>query len=144
MQSLIGPIRSKALWRRHVLNRAKPWLVLAVLIFAACGEYNSKKDSQSHFSTMLERACAYINSTDTINLDSARQIGLELLEHAAVKDSTVNRLKVLRLLTDVARMDMNYEEQMRWASLLATACRERGDETEALRTESEIGITPFL
>ncbi|MBQ3631849.1 MAG: hypothetical protein II949_11505 [Prevotella sp.] len=93
---------------------------------------------------MLERACAYINSTDTINLDSARQIGLELLEHAAVKDSTVNRLKVLRLLTDVARMDMNYEEQMRWASLLATACRERGDETEALRTESEIGITPFL
>jgi len=49
-------------------------------------------------------------------------------------------MEVLRQLTDVARIHLDYPEQVKWASELATLCREQGDETEALRTESEIGI----
>ena len=57
-----------------------------------------------------------------------------------MKGSVTNRMEVLRLLTDVARIHLDYPEQVKWAAQLATLCREQGDETEALRTESEIGI----
>ena len=57
-----------------------------------------------------------------------------------MKGSTDNQIEVLRLLTDVARIHLDYPEQVKWVSELATLCREQGDETEALRTESEIGI----
>ena len=57
-----------------------------------------------------------------------------------MKGNTSNRMDVLRLLTDVARVHLDYPEQVKWAAQLATLCREQGSETEALRTESEIGI----
>ena len=117
----------------------------------------------SDFRASLLRARVYAYPGDAMNLDTARQMGMALLEHDSVagsadshssrprfqRDAVVghasqrdaaNRMEVLRLLTDVARVRLDYPEQMKWASELATLCREQGDETEALRTESEIGI----
>ena len=105
----------------------------------------------SDFRAELLRARVYAYPGDAMNLDTARQMGVALLEHDSVKGSVDNRMEVLRLLTDVARIHLDYPEQVKWASELATLCREQGDErlrvgehgsgmTEALRTESEIGI----
>ena len=94
----------------------------------------------SDYRAELLRARVYAYPGDAMNLDTARQMGVALLEHDSVKGSTDNRMEVLRLLTDVARVHLDYPEQVKWASELATLSREQGDETEALRTESEIGI----
>ena len=94
----------------------------------------------SEFRAELLRSRVYAYPNDAMNLDTARQMGLALLEHDSVKASASNRMEVLRLLTDVARVHLDYPEQVKWASELATLSREQGDETEALRTESEIGI----
>ena len=116
-------------------------LYIAVLTVAGCsGGSGMKGDSSSGFSITLERAKGYTYPTDTLNLDTARQMALALLEYDSVKTDVGKRMDLLRLLTDVARMGLDYEEQVKWASQLAMLCREQGDETEALRTESEIGI----
>lgn len=116
-------------------------LYIAVLTVAGCsGGSGMKGNSSSGFSITLERAKGYTYPTDTLNLDTARQMALALLEHDSVKTDVSKRMDLLRLLTDVARMGLDYEEQVKWASQLAMLCREQGDETEALRTESEIGI----
>ena len=94
----------------------------------------------SDFRAELLRTRVYAYPHETMNLDTARQMGVTLLEHDSVKSSVTNRMEVLRLLTDVARIDLDYPEQVKWAAQLAALCREQGDETEALRTESEIGI----
>jgi len=94
----------------------------------------------SAFSAEMLRAQVYAYPHEAMNLDTARQMGVALLEHDSVKGSADNRMKVLRLLTDVARIHLDYPDQVKWATQLAMLCREQGDETEALRTESEIGI----
>ena len=94
----------------------------------------------SDFHAELLRARVYAYPNDAMNLDTARQMGVALLEHDSVKGSIDNRMDVLRLLTDVARIHLDYSDQVKWATQLATLCREQGDNTEALRTESEIGI----
>lgn len=94
----------------------------------------------SDYRAELLRARVYAYPGDAMNLDTARQMGVALLEHDSVKGSADHRMEVLRLLTDVARIHLDYPEQVKWASELATLCREQDNETEALRTESEIGI----
>ena len=74
----------------------------------------------------LLRARVYAYPGDAMNLDTARQLGVALLEHDSVKGSVDNRMEVLRLLTDVARIHLDYPEQVKWASELATLCREQG------------------
>ena len=96
--------------------------------------------NMSDFRAELLRVRVYAYPGDAMNLDTARQMGVALLEHDSVKGSVENRMEVLRLLTDVARIHLNYPEQMKWASELATLCREQGNEVEALRTESEIAF----
>lgn len=60
-------------------------------------------------------------------------------QRAALRNGLLH-LFGLRLLTDVARIHLDYSDQVKWATQLATLRREQGDNTEALRTESEIGI----
>ena len=116
-------------------------LYIGVLVLMGCkGGNGTKHIDVSDFSKTLEQAKGYTYPTDTLNLDTARQMGLALLEHDSAKTDVQHRMQVLRLLTDAARMALDYPEQVKWASELATLCREQGDETEALRTESEIGI----
>ena len=117
-------------------------LYIAMLALTGCsGGSGTKHIDVSDFSKTLEQAKGYTYPTDTLNLDTARQMGLALLEHDSAKTNVQHRMQVLRLLTDAARMALDYQEQVKWASELATLCREHGSGmTEALRTESEIAI----
>ena len=115
-------------------------LIVATLMLGCTGSGSRHLPQTSDFQSELSKAQSYTHPTDSMNLDTARQMGLALLEHDSVKASAEHRMSVLRLLTDAARMQLDYEEQLKWASELATLSREQGDETEALRTESEIGI----
>ncbi len=115
--------------------------MVAALALIGCTEKSGvRNDAKSDFNKKLEQAKGYTYPNDTIDLDTARQMGLALLEHDSVKTNEVNQMHVLRLLTDVARMNLDYEEQAKWAQQLVTLCRKNHQETEALRTESEIGI----
>ena len=116
-------------------------LCLALLTIVGCSGGSGSNDyPATGFSALLEQAKGYTYPTDTMNPDTARMMALALLEHDSVRTDADKRMQVLRLLTDAARISLDYEEQLKWSTQLATLCREQGDETEALRTESEIGI----
>ena len=51
-----------------------------------------------------------------------------------------NRMAVFQLLMDCYRVDRDYENWLKYAIELADLNRERGQETEALRMEAEIGV----
>ena len=94
----------------------------------------------SSFRANLLRAQVYAYPSEVTDLDTAQVIAEALLEHDSLKTDVENRKSVLRLLIDIARIHLHYNDQERWATELAMLCREQGDLTEALRTESEIGI----
>ncbi|MCR5197185.1 MAG: helix-turn-helix domain-containing protein [Prevotella sp.] len=121
--------------QRHIIL----YMVLAVLAMVACTGGGTAAGGSAGFEQELELARSYTYPSDTLNLDTAHRMGLALLEHDSVGANVANRMKVLRLLTDVARMGLDYEELLKWATQLATLCRENNQPTEALRTESEIG-----
>ncbi len=86
----------------------------------------------------LLRAKVYSQSLMELQIDTAQQMLLELLECDYTKDLH-NREVVLDLLFNIARNKHQVERQLYWATLKADCCREQGHETEALRTEAEIG-----
>ena len=73
-------------------------------------------------------------------LDTARQICEALLQSDFLKDAPENREPVLDLLVTASRKKHDNEQWLRWATEKADFCRQQGNETEALRTEAEIGI----
>ena len=73
-------------------------------------------------------------------LDTARQICETLLQDNFVKDEPAYREPVLDLLVTISRKKHDNEQWLRWATEKADFCRQQGNETEALRTEAEIGI----
>ena len=87
----------------------------------------------------LLRAKVYSQSLVEVQLDTAQQILLDLLESNYTKDLH-NREIVLDLLFNIARNKESVERMLYWATLKAECCREQGHETEALRTEAEIGF----
>lgn len=86
----------------------------------------------------LLRAKVYSQSLVEQRMDTAQQMLLELLESDYAKDLH-NREVVLDLLGTIARDQYQIERQLHWATLKVECCREQGRETEALRTEAEIG-----
>ena len=82
----------------------------------------------------LLRAKVFCLTCGEERLDTARQICEALLK------SDFNREQVLDLLVTVSRKKHDNEQWLRWATEKADFCRQQGDETEALRTEAEIGI----
>ena len=87
----------------------------------------------------LLRAKVYSQSLLEQRMDTAQQMLLELLESDYTKDLH-NREVVLDLLFNIARNKYQIERMLHWATLKADCCREQGYETEALRTEAEIGF----
>lgn len=87
----------------------------------------------------LLRAKVYSQSLVEVQLDTAQQILLDLLESNYTKDLH-NREIVFDLLFNIARNKESVERMLYWATLKAECCREQGHETEALRTEAEIGF----
>lgn len=88
--------------------------------------------------TML-KAKIYSHSNKEQHLDTARQMLEGLMESNFVKDPD-KREVVLDLLVSTTRQQDNYEQCLRWATEKADFCRQQGKETEALRTEAEIGV----
>jgi len=87
----------------------------------------------------LLRAKVYSQSLAEVQLDTAQQMLLDLLESNYAKDLH-NREIVLDLLFNIARNKESVERMLYWATQKADCCREQGHETEALRTEAEIGF----
>ena len=87
----------------------------------------------------LLRAKVYSQSLVDVQLDTAQQILLDLLESSYTKDLH-DREIVLDLLFNIARNKESVERMLYWATQKADCCREQGHETEALRTEAEIGF----
>lgn len=87
----------------------------------------------------LLRAKVYSQSLAEVQLDTAQQMLLDLLKSNYTKDLH-NREVVLDLLFNIARNKESVERMLYWATQKADCCREQGHETEALRTEAEIGF----
>ena len=88
--------------------------------------------------TML-KAKIYCHSNMEQHLDMARQM-LEGLLDSDLYQSIEYHEVVLDLLVSITRQQDNYEQCLRWATEKADYCRQLGKETEALRTEAEIGV----
>ena len=88
----------------------------------------------------LLRAKVFCLTCGEERLDTARQICEALLQSDFVKDAPENREPVLDLLVAISRKKCDNEQWLRWSTEKATFCRQQGNETEALRTEAEIGI----
>lgn len=88
---------------------------------------------------LMLKAKVYSQSTAEQRLDSARII-LEGLMESDYVDKPAQKEEVLDLLVSVSRQQSNHEQCLRWATQKANLCRQQGEETEALRTEAEIGV----
>ena len=88
----------------------------------------------------LLRAKVFCLTCGEERLDTARQICEALLQSDFVKDAPENCEPVLDLLVTISRKKGDNEQWLRWSTEKATFCRQQGNETEALRTEAEIGI----
>lgn len=90
------------------------------------------------------RAKIYAHSPTDPRRAEAIDLCLDLLQRdstRATSSSTVeNRIAVLQLLMDCYRVDRDYENWLKYAIELADLNRNRGEETEALRMEAEIGV----
>ena len=93
---------------------------------------------EDELATMF-KAKFYSQSNKEQNLDTARQMLEGLMESSWAKEPN-NREMVLDLLVSTTRLQDDYEQCIRWATEKANFCREQGNETEALRTEAEIGV----
>ena len=87
----------------------------------------------------LLRARVYCYSPDEWPLDTVNQMLEGLLESDFAQKNPDNRQAVLDLLVYASRRRGDNVAYLRWATEKAEFCRQQGEETEALRTEAEIG-----
>ena len=86
------------------------------------------------------RAKVLSHSTADLNFEEALKICETLIESDFV-DNPTNRENVLDLLITITRRRGDNEQWIRWSTEKVELCRQQGDETEALRTEAEIGFS---
>ena len=86
------------------------------------------------------RAKVLCQSTADLNFEEALHICEALMESDFV-DNPTNRENVLDLLITITRRRGDNEQWIRWSTEKVELCRQQGDETEALRTEAEIGFS---
>ena len=92
----------------------------------------------------LLRATVYCNSSDEWPIDTACQMLEGLLETDLVAKNPSYHQNVLDLLINVSRRRSDNVSYLRWATEKADFCRQQDQETEALRTEAEIGAVLTL
>lgn len=93
----------------------------------------------THDRAMYFRAKIITMTLEGLPLDSAQNICLALMQSNYVKDDN-NLESVLDLLVNISRRKQDFEQWLKWSTMKADLCRNRGDEVEALRTEAEIGV----
>ena len=86
------------------------------------------------------RAKVLSHSTAELHFEEALQI-CEALMKSDFVDNPANRENVLDLLITITRRRGDNEQWLRWSTEKVDLCRQQGDETEALRTEAEIGFS---
>ena len=86
------------------------------------------------------RAKVLSHSTTDLNFEEALKICETLMESDFI-DNPTNRENVLDLLITITRRRGDNEQWIRWSTEKVELCRQQGDETEALRTEAEIGFS---
>lgn len=94
-------------------------------------------------SLMNDQLDSLLGGPKNIRLDSARIVGERMLRHDSVKSSLERRKDVLEILTYTARMRGDTLGWMQRALELVDVCHQQGAgaETDALRTEAEIGAS---
>ncbi|MBQ9186247.1 MAG: AraC family transcriptional regulator [Prevotella sp.] len=96
--------------------------------------------SQTHMEEQLDSAFGW---TDKQRLDTARAIGERLLQHDSAKASLTLRQNILEILVYTARRQQNIEQVLLRSRQLVEVWREQKAETEALRTEAELGAALY-
>ena len=87
----------------------------------------------------LMRAKIYAQSPDYLWLDSAIIIGERLITLDVAKTDLGYRQDILEVLVNACRLHNDDEQTIHWSTMLLDLVRRQGLETEALRTEAEIG-----
>lgn len=88
----------------------------------------------------LMRAKIYTQSQDSMLLDSAIIIGERLMALDVMQTNLATRQDVLEMLISACRLHRDDEQTIHWSMQLIDLCRQQGEETEALRTEAEVGL----
>lgn len=86
------------------------------------------------------RAKVYAQSLEGMWLDSAIIIGERLMTTDAASEDLAYRQDVLEMLINACRQHHGDELTIHWSAQLIDLCRQNGDETEALRTEADLGL----
>ena len=90
------------------------------------------------------RAKVYAHSPDDPHMNEAIAICEDLLQrdstHAVSASTANNRINILQLLMDTARMRKDYELWLKYAIEMVDLNRQWSSETEALRMEAEVGL----
>ena len=73
-------------------------------------------------------------------LDSAIIIGERLLTTDVAREDLAYRQDVLEMLINACRQHRDDELAIHWLAQMIDLCHQNGDETEALRTEADLGL----
>ena len=85
------------------------------------------------------RAKVYSWTCEEMNYDTAILIGERLMQHKTVVENADLQEDVLEILLNACRLRKDYEQALHWASELEDIYLSRGETTEALRNDAEIG-----
>lgn len=85
------------------------------------------------------RAKVYSWTCEEMNYDTAILIGERLMQHKTVVENADLQEDVLEILLNACRLRKDYEQALHWATVLGGLCLSRGETTEALRIDAEIG-----
>ena len=86
------------------------------------------------------RAKVYAQTLEGMWLDSAIIIGERLMTTDAAREDLAYRQDVLEMLINACRQHRDDELAIHWLAQLIDLCHQNGDETEALRTEADLGL----
>ena len=92
------------------------------------------------YETEWLRAKVYSSSLEGVWLDSAIVITERLMGLPVAKENREYREDVLETLVNACRLRHDDERALRWTAELVALCREKGEVTEALRNEAEMGL----
>ena len=90
-------------------------------------------------SQMSERLDSMLGGAKGVRLDTAKAIGERLLMHDSLKNNIRMHQDVLEILVYTAWQQGDTTAWLQRSHQLVDVCRQQGAETEALRTEAEVG-----
>ena len=99
-----------------------------------------RAEGMAAYETDWLRAKVYCQSLESTRLDSAIAICERLMQLDVARENREYRQDVLETLVNACRRNNDDERILRWTTELVTLFHQNGDETEALRSEAEMGV----